>query len=173
MRRVHVIGGKNQGKTTLIVDLVHALTTQGLRVGTIKHTHHHHELDTPGKDSHRHRESGAAVVAICSPTMNAAFWPRPSNAIATDASSEGKYTQFAAVFNDCDLVLVEGDTHTSAPKIEVWRREVGKEPLAETDPTISAIVTDDSVRTTHMTVIWPRCAIEVVARNLLALVPSG
>lgn len=173
MRRVHIIGGKNQGKTTLIVDLIHALTTQGLRVGTIKHTHHHHELDTPGKDSHRHRESGAAVVAICSPAMNAAFWPRPSNAIAQDDASEGKYNQFAAVFSDCDLVLVEGDTHTSAPRIEVWRREVGKEPLAETDPSISAIVTNDSILTSNGTAVWPRSEIEVVVRNLIALVPRA
>ena len=61
MKRVHVIGGKNHGKTTLIMDLIRELTARGLQVGTIKHTHHKHELDIPGKDSYRHRESGASA----------------------------------------------------------------------------------------------------------------
>ena len=62
MHRLHIIGGKNHGKTTLIVELVQELTKRNLRVGTIKHTHHRHELDVPGKDSYRHRLAGAEVV---------------------------------------------------------------------------------------------------------------
>ncbi len=56
-RRIHIVGRKNSGKTTLIVELVSHLTNLDYRVGTIKHTHHHHELDTPGKDSFRHCEA--------------------------------------------------------------------------------------------------------------------
>ena len=44
MRRLHIIGRKNHGKTQLVVELVEELTVRGLRVATIKHTHHHHEL---------------------------------------------------------------------------------------------------------------------------------
>ena len=64
MNRIHIIGRKNHGKTQLVVELVEEFSLRGLRVGTIKHTHHDHELDTPGKDSHRHRSAGAAVVVI-------------------------------------------------------------------------------------------------------------
>ena len=47
--------------------------------GPSKHTHHHHELDTPGKDSFRHRQAGAKAVGIVAPTMSAIFWPAPSD----------------------------------------------------------------------------------------------
>ena len=61
-----MIGRKNSGKTTLVSELVTEFTARGYRVGTIKHTHHQHELDVPGKDSYRHREAGAAIVGIIS-----------------------------------------------------------------------------------------------------------
>ena len=63
--RIHVVGRRNHGKTTLLVELVEELCRRGLRVGTLKHSSHTHELDTPGKDSHRHRLAGlnAAVRA--------------------------------------------------------------------------------------------------------------
>ncbi|MGZ5851990.1 MAG: molybdopterin-guanine dinucleotide biosynthesis protein B, partial [Hyphomicrobium sp.] len=35
-----IVGWKNSGKTTLIERLVVALTQRGLRVATVKHTHH-------------------------------------------------------------------------------------------------------------------------------------
>ncbi|MCA9217139.1 MAG: molybdopterin-guanine dinucleotide biosynthesis protein B, partial [Planctomycetales bacterium] len=101
VKRLHIIGGKNHGKTTLIVDLVQSMTATGLRVGTIKHTHHHHELDTPGKDSHRHREAGAQLVGICSPAMNAIFCPPTESENTAD-----KYSEFGELFDACDVVLV-------------------------------------------------------------------
>ena len=73
--RIHIVGRRNSGKTTLVCELVAALTKRGYRVATIKHTHHHHELDTPGKDSWHHREAGAAAVGILSPRMTAMFFP--------------------------------------------------------------------------------------------------
>jgi molybdopterin-guanine dinucleotide biosynthesis protein MobB len=118
LKRIHIIGGKNHGKTTLIEELVRELTEQGMRIGTIKHTHHQHELDTPGKDSHRHREAGSAVVGICTRAMNAVFWPPESedDAIGEADCDVRKYAMFAPVFEACDLVLVEGDSRTSATK---------------------------------------------------------
>ena len=48
MNRIHIIGRKNHGKTTLIVELIEEFTRLGLSVGAIKHTSHSHELDVPG-----------------------------------------------------------------------------------------------------------------------------
>jgi molybdopterin-guanine dinucleotide biosynthesis protein B len=138
MRRIHVIGRKNHGKTQLVVELVEELSRRGLRVGTIKHTHHHHELDTPGKDSHRHRAAGAAAVGILSPAMSAVFLPAQQ-----PQDGEDRYRAFAALFAACDLVIVEGDSQTAAPKIEVWRAAAGGQPLALHDHSILAVVTDD------------------------------
>lgn len=138
-QRVHIIGGKNSGKTTLVTELVSHLTQQGHRVGTIKHTHHHHELDAPGKDSHRHREAGAAVVGILARRMNAVFWP----AIDTDDKAD-RYAAIMKTFDHCDVVLVEGDLHADAPKIEVWHAETETEPLSAADNSITALVTHDN-----------------------------
>lgn len=161
MKRVHIVGRKNSGKTTLVVDLVRHLTDQGMCVGTIKHTHHHHELDTPGKDSHRHRTAGASVVGILSPGMTAVFQPSDRDIVATD----DRYTQLAPMFADCDLVLVEGNLQTAACKVEVWRAAVSEMPIATEDSSISAVITDDSFDLTVPR--WSRSDIESLAKLLL------
>lgn len=142
--RIHIVGRKNSGKTTLIVELVSQLTQLGHRVGTIKHTHHHHELDVPGKDSFRHRQAGAAAVGVLAPTMNAVFWP--VGAVEHEETGD-RYAAMMRVFHECDIVLVEGDSRTAAPKIEVWRAATQTEPLAGNDKAILALVTDDPVQT--------------------------
>ena len=155
MKRVHIIGGKNHGKTTLVAELVQELTARGLCVGTIKHTHHHHELDSPGKDSHRHREAGAAAVGILSPSMNAVFWLPNEN---EKSQRDKRYDSFSHMFAQCDLILVEGDSQTSEPKIEVWRGNIGKPPLALEDATIAAVVTEDQDNFESLGVAIPTCA---------------
>jgi molybdopterin-guanine dinucleotide biosynthesis protein MobB len=144
MNRIHILGRKNHGKTTLIVELVEHLTARGFRVGTIKHTHHAHDLDVPGKDSHRHRAAGASVSAILSRSMNALYWSPAEPPAAANAPTADRYAEFEPHFAGCDLVLVEGDTTCQGTKIEVWRQAVGSEPLALDDPQIRAIVTDDA-----------------------------
>ncbi|MEY3459102.1 MAG: Molybdopterin-guanine dinucleotide biosynthesis protein, partial [Planctomycetota bacterium] len=132
--RIHIIGRKNSGKTTLVCELLNALSERGLRVASVKHTHHRHELDTPGKDSHKHRESGAAAVGILSPQITALFLPM-DRASQPDAD---RYKAFESAFQDCSLILVEGDQQTAAPRIEVWRSATNQPPLAADDPGILA-----------------------------------
>jgi|GEM_PF-195703 len=174
MHRIHIIGRKNSGKTTLVVDLVRHFRALGYRVGTIKHTHHQHELDTPGKDSYRHRQAGAMAVGIVAPTMNAVFWPTPiagpdpiqghgdkahgemaygnrpgqssrPDVPAAAANPPRDYTQFDALMAGCDLVLVEGDQQARATKVEVWHQGLDERPLVESDPSIGLLVTNDPV----------------------------
>ncbi len=140
------------------------LTARGYRIGTIKHTHHQHELDTPGKDSHRHREAGATVVGILTRSLSAVFW-QPEK----DSTSDDRYEAFAQSFADCHLTLVEGDTQTDAPKIEIWRKSLGSEPLAKTDASIQAVVTHDTIPGLAIPA-WPRANIDVLADEVLALV---
>ncbi len=160
MKRVHIIGRKNSGKTTLITELVRYLSEQGYRVGTIKHTHHQHELDTPGKDSHRHRQAGAAPVGIIARNMSAIFCP-------ADGTKEDRYRQMAPLFEACDVVLVEGDVHTSGPKLEVWRAATGTEPIACTDRSIRYVITDDDPPCD--TPRLPRSQLDAIAQVVLAL----
>lgn len=139
-KRLHIIGRKNHGKTSLVVDLIAELTARGLRVGSVKHTHHRHELDVPGKDSYRHRMAGSSVVGILSPSMSAIFLPAEHHSDVAD-----RYSAFAGAFSQCDLVLVEGDVQTHAPKLEVWRAELGTAPLVSSDDSILGVVTDDAL----------------------------
>ncbi len=164
MKRVHIVGRKNSGKTTLIVDLVRHLTASGYRVGTIKHTHHHHELDTPGKDSHRHREAGASVVGILSPGMTAVFQPTDKSA----REAIDRYEQLAPMFVDCDIVLVEGNLQATAFKVEVWRAAVTETPIAAEDSSIAAVITDDAVSVAAPA--WSRSDINRLAQSLLEAV---
>jgi molybdopterin-guanine dinucleotide biosynthesis protein MobB len=166
MKRIHIIGHKNSGKTTLIVNLVNELTRQGYRVGTIKHTHHDHELDTPGKDSHRHREAGSAAVGILSKSMNAIFWPQPRIQSTGRPRKSQKYQQFDSMMNDCDIVLVEGDSKSDSTKIEVFRAMNGNQPIASADESIHAVVTDDDVNLENEIAIWPRIDITSVVWNI-------
>lgn len=169
MKRVHLLGRKNHGKTTLVVELVEHLTARGLCVGTIKHTHHAHELDTPGKDSHRHRTAGASVVGILSPKLNAVFWAPGQS--PDDGAGADRYEAFAPHFAACDVVIVEGDTQARGPKIEVWRQAIGGEPLAAADPTIAAVVTDDYPSVAAP--LWPRSDVAELARRMLALADAS
>ena len=66
---MHVVcfaGYSGSGKTTLIEQVIPVLTTRGLRVSVIKHTHHRFDVDTPGKDTWRHRQAGAYEVLAAS-----------------------------------------------------------------------------------------------------------
>lgn len=161
MKRVHIVGRKNSGKTTLVVELIESLTAAGYRVGTIKHTHHHHELDTPGKDSHRHGEAGSAVVGILSPGKTAVF-QRCDDDSRRDAS---RYTEMAPMFAGCDLVLVEGDLQTRAAKIEVWCSGSSRLPIAATDPSILAVVSDDAPQVSVP--VWERSQVDAIASHIV------
>lgn len=160
MNRIHLIGRKNHGKTQLVTELVEEFALRGLRVGTIKHTHHDHELDTPGKDSHRHRTAGAVMVGILSRNMSAVFVPSQQIRAGDD-----RYAMLSSIFAACDLVIVEGDSQTVAPKIEVWRAALGTEPLAAQDSAVLAVVTDDPLEI--KTTIHPRAEVSELAGWIL------
>lgn len=80
-------------------------------------------------------------------------------------SSEDRYAELEVSFGQCDVVVVEGDSQTTAPRIEVWRAELGTEPLASGDASIRAVITDDplSVDTT----IRPRSNVQDLASWVL------
>ncbi len=162
MKRIHIIGRKNSGKTTLVSELVTYFCGLNLRVGTIKHTHHRHELDTPGKDSVKHREAGSSAVGILSPGMSAIFWPA-----GPDEDASNRYEQLLDGMQDCDLVIVEGHVCTAAPKIEVWRAVSEQEPLVNDTQGILAIITDDEVSTEVP--IWSRGDLNAIATRILEI----
>lgn len=61
MKIVGVTGLKDSGKTTLVTKIVERLSEKGHLVGTIKKTHS--EFDLKGRDTYKHSEAGAKIVA--------------------------------------------------------------------------------------------------------------
>jgi molybdopterin-guanine dinucleotide biosynthesis protein MobB len=159
MRRIHLIGRRNHGKTTLIMDLVPELQRRGLTVGTIKHSGHDHDLDAPGKDSWKHGQAGASPAAVVTPGGAAIFQRRRPGA--------SPYEALEGVYGALDLVLVEGDVETDAPKVEVWRAVFGAPPLASNVPGVRALVSDDAVDVGLP--VWPRRDVAQLASLIVDL----
>jgi molybdopterin-guanine dinucleotide biosynthesis adapter protein len=160
MKRVHIIGRRNAGKTTLLVDLVGELIGRGYAVGTVKHTSHNHELDTPGKDSHRHRLAGGSPAAVITEGLTGIYLPTPP--------ADESYERLSPLYDSCDLVLVEGDQQANALKVEVWRQAAGSEPIARQRHDVAAIVTDDPIDIGIP--VWPREDVPRLTSLLLALI---
>ncbi len=136
--RIHIVGRRNQGKTTFVVELVACLSKGGIRVGTIKHTGHEHPVDRPGKDSFRHRDAGGSPAALVTPTAVGAFMPR----------DEDPYLQLSPLYEGCDLVLVEGNLAAEGvPKLEIFRAGLEhRAPLAAERDDIHTVITDDPLQ---------------------------
>ncbi len=131
---VSLIGKANSGKTTFLEQLIPALTGRGLRVGTIKHHVHGFTMDQPGKDTWRHKQAGASVVALSSPT---------GVGIIRDTDHDlGVEELVSRYYGEVDLVLTEGYKRGPAPKIEIFRSTVHDHPLAQRDESWLAYVSD-------------------------------
>ncbi len=138
MKVFGVAGWSGSGKTMLVEALVPALRARGLRVSTIKHTHHAVDLDRPGKDSYRHRSAGATEVVLVSPSR----WTLIHELRGTpEPTPEALLARLAPV----DLVIAEGFKTLRHDKIEVHRPSLGRPLLAVDDPTIVAIASDQVI----------------------------
>ncbi|MEK6198533.1 MAG: molybdopterin-guanine dinucleotide biosynthesis protein B [Desulfobacterales bacterium] len=132
------IGKPNCGKTTLIEKLIPALADKGVRVGTIKHHHGGIQMDTPGKDTWRHKQAGAQVVLLSSPVGIGLIQDTAEDTPVEDLVSRH--------FQNVDLVVVEGYKWSTLPKIEVFRSAVYDEPMQEPGETLIAMVSDVEIR---------------------------
>ncbi len=140
-RLIAVVGRKNAGKTTMVVALVRELQRQGRRVMTIKHGHHPADVDQRGTDTWRHfNEAGAERTLIASPEMRVLFERTPD-----DYDPIGLVQRYMA---DADIVVAEGFAKAPIPRIEVWRKSLGQEPLfkdatlATRDSRVVAVISD-------------------------------
>ena len=134
-----IAGWSNAGKTTLIEKLTRHFAERGLRVATIKHTHHKFDIDAPGSDTARHRAAGATETAIVSGS-------RVAVVEEIEAAGEPALESVAARLNPADVILVEGYKAAAIPKIEVRRAAVASEKLlAASDPLVLAIAADYEV----------------------------
>ena len=168
MTPIHIVGQPGSGKTSLIVDIIKELNKQNIKVGSIKHSAHDHELDKQGKDSYRHRKAGASPVSMITKKTAAIYLPK--SAKITPQTILEKY------YSDIDIVLIEGWISGPYNKIEVWRKAVKKSPLFSNISMVKAFVTDDTLdRKIIMEAnkkkirIVKRSNIELIAENILSI----
>ncbi len=130
-----VVGVSDAGKTTLVEKLVAELKGRGYRVGTVKHDVHGFEVDKEGKDSWRHKQAGAWATAVSSPEK--LFLVR-------DGERDLPLDEVAAeFFGKADVVVAEGYKSGPSAKIEVHRRETGRELLTKPEEGLLAVATDE------------------------------
>ncbi len=161
-----VVGFKKVGKTTLIEGLIPELSRRGYRVGTVKR--HHSNLpvsvDSAGTDSWRHRQAGAAAVALVTPT-GVALFRNSEGAVSLD--------DLVAGFGAVDLVLVEGFHEEPRAKIEVRSAQCDA-PLCANDDHLLAVVSPVAHPAAVPT--FPSGSIETIAEfienKLLAKTPK-
>ena len=133
---VTFIGKSNSGKTTLLVKLIPELKKRGYRVASIKHSHHNVTIDKEGKDSWRHRDAGAEMVALVS--GNTVSFVR-------DYPEEPSVEAIRKTYMDgADIILAEGFKWTDLPKIWVFRNG-NSGSIIKKDDSLIAVVSDDKV----------------------------
>ena len=130
---ISIVGRSKSGKTTFIERLIAELKSRGYRVATIKHTPHGMDFNDQGKDTWRHLNAGSEATAGSSPEGMVLVKP-----VKQDLTLD-EIARFLG--EDYDIILAEGFKQSSAPKIEVHRREVGP-PLSAVRKRI-AIATDE------------------------------
>jgi molybdopterin-guanine dinucleotide biosynthesis protein B len=135
MKVFGIAGHSGMGKTTLLERLVPELRSRGLTVSLIKHSHKNIDIDRPGKDSYRLRESGCKEVLL----LGHERWALMHE---LRGAEEPPLAYLVGRLQACDLVLIEGFKNGGFPKLEVWRSSLGRGTLAPDWPGIVAMASD-------------------------------
>ena len=147
------------GKTTLLERLIPTLTARGLVVSLIKHSHKNVDIDRPGKDSWRLRESGCKEVLL----LGNERWALMHE---LRGAPEPDLDYLISRMKHCDVVLIEGFKHGDFPKLEVWRSTQNQPTLHPTWGGIVGIACDISPPAANVPCI-PLDNIEAIADFVL------
>jgi molybdopterin-guanine dinucleotide biosynthesis protein B len=148
MKIFGIAGRSGMGKTTLLERLVPEIASRGLVVSLIKHSHKNIDIDRPGKDSYRLRESGCKEVLL----LGNDRWALMHE---LRGASEPSLDYLLDRMQDCDLVLIEGFKHGNFPKLEVWRASLNTQTLWPDWPGIIAIASDKPPKLPDQTAVTP------------------
>ncbi len=140
MKVFGITGFKNSGKTTLVVKLIEYFATLGIKVSTVKRTHHDFEIDRPNTDSNKHRAAGAGEVLVCSNHRWALIHEDKT-------PKERSLQEMLNHLSVTDLILVEGYKEEPHPKLQVIRPSISDKPMPEHITNILALVSDEIIDT--------------------------
>jgi len=124
-------GPSNSGKTTLILKVARKLIHEHkLQVAIIKHDPKDKaRFDVEGKDSYKFSDTGAEVI-VTSKNRTTYFSKRHS-----------ELEDMIRLFDDFDLLLVEGLKNLPLPRISIFRDSIEEEYI----PYMDAVATDESI----------------------------
>ncbi|MBT4058786.1 MAG: molybdopterin-guanine dinucleotide biosynthesis protein B [Euryarchaeota archaeon] len=125
-------GRSNSGKTTLLETIIPLLEAEGLRVATIKQTHHNVTADAEGKDTWRHRKAGADPVVLTSDVETALFLGRKLSLDDT--------VKLITSVHSIDVILIEGWKQESVPKIFLGEGDVMPNTVMHYDGQPSSVI---------------------------------
>jgi molybdopterin-guanine dinucleotide biosynthesis protein B len=135
MRVFGLVGWSGAGKTTLMASILPLIVARGISVSTMKHAHHHFDIDMPGKDSYRHRQAGASEVLIAASGRWVLMHELRDGA-------EPPIRDLIERMTPVDLLLIEGfKTHPHA-KLEVYRRDEARPLLWRPGSDIVGVAAD-------------------------------
>ena len=125
-------GPSNSGKTTLILKVARKLINEHeKRVAIVKHDPKDKaRFDVVGKDSYKFSDTGAEVI-VTSPNRTTYF------------SKQNKdLDEIIRLFNDFDILLVEGLKNLPLPRISVFRNSLDSDYY----PFMSAVAIDETIK---------------------------
>lgn len=124
-------GPSNSGKTTLILKVARKLIhEQNLDVAIIKHDPKDKaRFDVEGKDSYKFSDTGAEVI-VTSPNRTTYF-----------SQKQSELDDMIRLFNDFDILLVEGLKTLPLPRISIFRDSLDCDYFEVMD----ALAIDDSI----------------------------
>ncbi len=112
---LQIVGYQNSGKTTLMEQLITQATSDGFRVGTIKH-HGHGGIPMieSSKDSVRHEKAGASVTAV----------EGEGTLRMSIHQSNWQLADILAIYEtfNMDMILIEGYKNEDYPKVVLLRQ---------------------------------------------------
>ncbi len=133
MKVISIVGAKNSGKTSLIVDLIAYLKDYG-KVGSIKHAH---ELDIDtSKDAERFFNAGADVAIGASGEKTLKICgSKDLNELIADMANSG-----------VDFLLVEGFKSSDLPKIALNKNNFSNDEVSNIILSIDYKGTDKTLK---------------------------
>jgi molybdopterin-guanine dinucleotide biosynthesis protein B len=124
-------GPSNSGKTTLILKIARKLIHEySKEVAIIKHDPKDKaRFDVEGKDSYKFSDTGAEVI-VTSPTRTTYFSAR-----------QKELDEMIRLFDDFDILLVEGLKNLELPRISVFRNTLDEDYFSY----MNALAIDESI----------------------------
>jgi molybdopterin-guanine dinucleotide biosynthesis protein B len=126
-------GPSNSGKTTLILKVARKLIHEHqFKVAIIKHDPKDKaRFDVEGKDSYKFSETGAEVIVTS------------QNRTTYFSKKRSELDDMIKLFDDFDILLVEGLKNLPLPRISVFRNHIDSDYI----PYMDALATDYSINT--------------------------